>query len=97
MNDEIGALKDFLKQSLEVLKPNGRLVVMSYHSLEDRLVKNFIRNGKFEGEAEKDFFGNVKVPLKAINRKPIRPDENELIENNRSRSAILRIAERTDI
>jgi 16S rRNA (cytosine1402-N4)-methyltransferase len=97
VNDEIGALKDFLKQSLEVLKPGGRLVVMSYHSLEDRLVKNYIRNGKFEGEAEKDFFGNVKVPLKAINRKPIRPDEKELLENNRSRSAVLRIAERTDI
>jgi 16S rRNA (cytosine1402-N4)-methyltransferase len=97
VNDEIGALKDFLKQSIETLKPGGRLVVMSYHSLEDRLVKNYIRNGKFEGEAEKDFFGNVKVPLKAINRKPIRPDEKELLENNRSRSAILRIAERTDI
>lgn len=97
VNDEIGALKDFLKQSTEVLAPGGRLVVISYHSLEDRLVKNYIRNGKFEGEAEKDLFGNVKVPLKAINRKPIRPDEQEVNDNNRSRSALLRIAERTEI
>jgi len=79
-----------------VLRPGGRLVVMSYHSLEDRLVKNFIRSGKFEGEAEKDLFGNTKVPYKAITRKPIRPDEQELERNNRARSALLRIAEKNE-
>ena len=70
------------------------MVIMSYHSLEDRLVKNFIRSGKFEGEPEKDLFGNSDVPFKAINRKPIRPTDEEIKTNNRSRSAVLRIAQR---
>lgn len=96
VNDELGSLKQLLTQSAEVLKPGGRLVVMSYHSLEDRLVKNFIRSGKFEGEAEKDLFGRSFPPFKAVNRKPIRPDEQELINNTRSRSAVLRIAERNE-
>jgi len=97
VNDEIGALKELLMQSASVLAPSGRLVVISYHSLEDRLVKNFIRSGKFEGEAEKDLFGNTKVPFRSIHRKPIRPEQTEIIKNPRSRSAVLRVAERTEI
>ncbi len=94
VNNELDVLKEFLKQSVEVLKPGGRLVVISYHSLEDRLVKNFIKAGNFEGEQEKDFFGNVLAPLKAKG-KLIVPGEKEQNENPRSRSAKLRIAEKT--
>lgn len=94
VNQELEALKEMLKQSLEVLKPGGRLVVMSYHSLEDRLVKNFMRSGNFEGEIEKDFFGNHLVPFKLISRKAIIPTEEEINRNNRARSAKLRIAEK---
>ena len=94
VNDELGALKSLLTQAAEILAPGGRLVIISYHSLEDRLVKNFIRSGKFEGEAEKDLYGNVHVPFHAVNRKPIRPDDTEITQNNRARSAVLRIAER---
>lgn len=96
VNDEIGNLKQLLTQATQVLKPGGRLVIISYHSLEDKLVKQFIRHGKFEGEAEKDLFGNVKVPFKPINRKPITASEKELQKNSRARSACLRIAERTE-
>lgn len=94
VNKELEVLEELLTQSLEVLKPNGRLVVMSYHSLEDRLVKNFMRSGKFEGEVEKDFFGNQLTPFKQITRKPIVPKEEELGLNTRSRSAKLRVAEK---
>ncbi len=94
VNDEMGALEDFLNQSAEVLKPGGRLVVMSYHSLEDRMVKNFINKGKVFGDVEKDFFGNEIKPFKAINRKLIQPNQQELKANSRSRSAKLRVAER---
>lgn len=94
VNDEMGALEHFLEQTAEVIKPDGRLVVMSYHSLEDRLVKNFINKGKFSGEVEKDFFGNEIKPFQAINRKPIQPNQNELTANSRSRSAKLRVARR---
>jgi 16S rRNA (cytosine1402-N4)-methyltransferase len=94
VNDELGALKEMLTQSLEILKVGGRLVVISYHSLEDRLVKNFIKTGNFEGELAKDFYGNPLVSLKAINTRPIVPDENEINNNNRARSAKLRIAEK---
>jgi len=94
VNREMDFLKEMLLQTAEVIKPGGRLVVITYHSLEDRLVKNFIKHGKFEGEAEKDFYGRTSVPFKAINRKVIVPDEKEIAENNRARSTKLRIAER---
>ncbi len=95
INGEMEALKQLLLQSVEVLKPEGRMVVIAYHSLEDRLVKNFFRSGNLEGETEKDFFGNLIRPLEPVNRKPIVPGEEELKENNRARSAKLRIAERS--
>jgi 16S rRNA (cytosine1402-N4)-methyltransferase len=94
VNDEMGALKDMLEQSYEVLKPGGRLSVITYHSLEDRLVKNFFKKGKFDGELEKDFFGNPQLKFKLINRKPIIPTEEEVKNNNRARSAKLRVAEK---
>jgi 16S rRNA (cytosine1402-N4)-methyltransferase len=93
VNQEMDVLKDFLEQSLEILKPGGRLSVISYHSLEDRLVKRFIKNGMFEGEPERDFFGNFSVPFKTIG-KLIVPDDDEIRRNNRARSAKLRIAEK---
>ena len=93
VNQEMDVLKEFLEQSLEILKPEGRLSVISYHSLEDRLVKRFIKNGMFEGEPEKDFFGNFSVPFKTIG-KLIVPDQAEIKINNRARSAKLRIAEK---
>ncbi|MEY4594371.1 MAG: rRNA ((1402)-N(4))-methyltransferase RsmH [Bacteroidota bacterium] len=93
VNDELGALKEMLQQAAEVLMPGGKLVVISYHSLEDRLVKNFIAHGKFEGEAEKDIYGNAaQVPLAAITRKPVEPTEEEIARNPRARSAKMRIA-----
>lgn len=92
VNQELEALKEFLEQSAEVLAVGGRLVVMSYHSLEDRLVKNFIAKGKFSGEVEKDIFGNDQKPLEAVSRGAITATENEIKENNRARSAKLRIA-----
>ncbi|WP_199120656.1 16S rRNA (cytosine(1402)-N(4))-methyltransferase RsmH [Pedobacter sp. ASV28] len=94
VNAEIEMLESFLEQSAEVLKPGGRLVVISYHSLEDRPVKNFIAKGKFRGEVEKDFFGNEQKPLRAVTRKAIVASEEELLKNSRSRSAKLRIAEK---
>lgn len=93
-NRELDVLKDFLTQSAELLKPGGRLVVITYHSLEDRLVKNFIKAGNFEGKQDKDFYGNVSSVLKAVNRKIIIPDEEEIARNPRARSAKLRIAEK---
>ena len=94
VNEEMGVLKKLLEQGREVIKPGGRFVVITYHSLEDRLVKNFFRSGNFNGELQKDFYGNVLKPFEEINRKPIIPDETELEANNRARSAKLRIAER---
>lgn len=93
VNQEMDVLKEFLEQSLEILNPNGRLSVISYHSLEDRLVKRYIKNGMFEGEPERDFFGNFSVPFKTIG-KLIVPDNAEIKINNRARSAKLRIAEK---
>ncbi len=94
VNQEIEVLKEFLMQTTEVLDKGGRLVVMSYHSLEDRLVKNFMKKGKFDGELEKDFFGNPITPFKILGSKPIVPSEKEIKTNSRSRSAKLRIAEK---
>ena len=92
VNQELEALQDFLMQAAEVLKVGGRLVVMSYHSLEDRLVKNFIAKGKFRGEVEKDFFGNQIKPFEQVSRKAITASDEEIKMNNRARSAKLRVA-----
>jgi len=97
VNDEMEALKQMLRQALEVLCEGGRLSVISYHSLEDRLVKNFFRSGNFEGETIKDFYGNPITPFEVVNRKVIVPSEQEQIENPRSRSAKLRIAEKLNV
>ena len=94
VNREMEALKMALEQSLKVLKPGGRLVVISYHSLEDRLVKNFMRSGNFSGEAEKDFFGRSETPFELVTRKALTPDAEELAANPRSRSAKTRAAEK---
>ncbi|WBO85270.1 16S rRNA (cytosine(1402)-N(4))-methyltransferase RsmH [Hymenobacter yonginensis] len=90
-NDEMKALQEMLEQTAQVLRPGGRLVVMSYHSLEDRLVKNFLAKGKFFGEAEKDLFGNTNTPFEVLTRKPIEASEQEVATNSRARSAKLRI------
>lgn len=94
VNSELDVLKELLMQAKEVLKPEGRLAVITYHSLEDRLVKNFLKKGSFSGELEKDFFGNQLVDFKLITRKPVTPSNEELQLNNRARSAKLRIAEK---
>lgn len=94
VNDEMTSLKSMLQQSVEMLKPGGRIVVLTYHSLEDRIVKDFFRYGNFDGKAEQDFFGRLIAPLKQINNKVITPSEEEIERNPRSRSAKLRIAEK---
>jgi 16S rRNA (cytosine1402-N4)-methyltransferase len=94
VNQEMAVLEKFLGQCADVIKPGGRLVVISYHSLEDRLVKNFMRAGNASGTIEKDFFGNTLTPWKLVNRKPIVPTKEEISENSRARSAKLRIAQR---
>jgi 16S rRNA (cytosine1402-N4)-methyltransferase len=94
VNQEMKSLEKFLSGAAASLKPGGKLVVITYHSLEDRMVKNFIKAGNIEGKVEKDFFGNATAPLKAVNRKPILPTEEEISANTRARSAKLRIAEK---
>jgi 16S rRNA (cytosine1402-N4)-methyltransferase len=94
VNDEVGSLKDLLKDAFDLLAPGGRMVFMSYHSLEDRLVKNFFKSGNFEGHQIKDDFGNIYRPFKLLTKKPIVPDESEVQRNIRARSAKLRIAEK---
>jgi 16S rRNA (cytosine1402-N4)-methyltransferase len=97
VNQEMDSLREFLKQATQALKPGGRLVVIAYHSLEDKLVKNYFRAGNFEGTIEKDFFGNVLSPLTVITRKAIVPAAKEIEENSRSRSAKLRVAEKNQM
>lgn len=92
VNDEIGALRQMLQGALQVLRPGGRLAIITYHSLEDRIVKNFMRTGNVEGKEEKDFFGRSTSPIKPLYNKPIAPDEAEIAANPRSRSAKLRVA-----
>jgi 16S rRNA (cytosine1402-N4)-methyltransferase len=94
VNHEIEYLKEMLEQALEILNQDGRLVVITYHSLEDRVVKNFMKTGNFSGEEVKDFYGNLVTPFRLITRKGIVPDEKEISINNRARSARLRIAEK---
>jgi 16S rRNA (cytosine1402-N4)-methyltransferase len=94
VNDEMGALRNLLEQSKDCLRIGGRIVVISYHSIEDRMVKNFFKKGSVDGKETKDFFGNLLKPFTEINRKPIVPSEEEMVQNSRSRSAKLRIAER---
>jgi 16S rRNA (cytosine1402-N4)-methyltransferase len=94
VNHEIDYLQEMLEQSLSVLNSGGRLVIISYHSLEDRVVKNFMKTGNFDGEEKKDFYGNVETPFRIINKKGTTPDDEEIAINNRSRSARLRIAEK---
>jgi 16S rRNA (cytosine1402-N4)-methyltransferase len=94
VNQEMKSLEKFLTGAAKSLKPGGRLVIITYHSLEDRMVKNFIKAGNIEGKVEKDFYGNATAPLKAVNRKPILPQEEEIASNTRARSAKLRIAEK---
>lgn len=95
VNGELDALKALLKQSLEMLKPEGRLAIITYHSLEDRLVKNFMKTGNFEGKAQQDFYGRTLAPMRLLTSKPIVPDDEEINANPRSRSAKLRVAVKT--
>jgi 16S rRNA (cytosine1402-N4)-methyltransferase len=94
VNHEIDFLKEMMLQALELLVPGGRLVIITYHSLEDRVVKNFMRTGNFEGIGKKDFFGNAETPFRLITKKGITPGNDEVVRNNRSRSARLRVAEK---
>lgn len=94
VNGEMEALQAFLRQTLEVLKPGGRLAIITYHSLEDRLVKNFMRTGNLDGQLRQDFYGRNLSPLRLLTSKPIIPDDDEIESNPRSRSAKLRIAEK---
>jgi 16S rRNA (cytosine1402-N4)-methyltransferase len=94
VNQEMKSLEKFLSGAAASLKPGGKMVIITYHSLEDRMVKNFIKAGNIDGKVEKDFYGNATVPLKAVNKKPILPTEEEIAANTRARSAKLRIAEK---
>jgi len=94
VNGEMKALEGFLNDSVKVLRPGGRLVVITYHSLEDRMVKNFMRSGNIDGVVEKDFYGNVQCPFEAITKKPVTPTEDEIASNTRARSAKLRVVKK---
>lgn len=96
VNDEMGALEDFLRQSVAALKPGGRLVVISYHSLEDRMVKHFLKAGNAAGIPDKDFYGHISRPFELVNKKPLLPSNEEIKQNPRARSAKLRAGERTN-
>lgn len=97
VNDELGALHDFLKDAYEMLTPGGRLAVITFHSLEDRMVKNFMKTGNIEGELQKDFYGNITRPWELLTKKPIEPSEAELKVNNRARSSKLRVAKKIEV
>ena len=94
VNDELNALKDLLQQSLDLLNPSGRLVVISYHSIEDKIVKSFMKFGNFSNNPSKDFFGHMDTPFRLISKRPITPSSTEVRLNNKSRSAKLRICEK---
>ncbi len=94
VNDEVGALRDFLKDALEMLAPGGRLVVIAYHSIEDRLVKNFLKTGNPEGLLQQDFYGNIERPWEIVTKKPLEPSASEIQQNPRARSAKLRIGQK---
>jgi len=94
VNDELGALHDFLKDAYEMLAPGGRLAIITFHSLEDRMVKNFIKTGNIEGALQKDFYGNITRPWELLTKKPVEPSDEELKINNRARSSKLRVAEK---
>ena len=96
VNHEMRSLEKFLEGAADALRPGGRLVVITYHSLEDRMVKNFIKSGRADGKEEKDIFGNSAAPLRAVNRKPVLPQESEIAANTRARSAKLRVAEKIE-
>lgn len=96
VNDEMGALRDFLHDAAEVLRPGGRLVIISYHSLEDRMVKHFMKTGSVTGVPEKDFYGRVIRPLKMLSKKPVLPSAEEIAQNPRARSAKMRFAEKIE-
>ena len=96
VNDELGALADFLKDAQEMLAPGGRLAVITFHSLEDRMVKNFLKAGNIEGEQQKDFYGNITRPFELVTKKPLEPSETETAQNPRARSAKLRVGEKLD-
>ena len=95
-NDELGALADFMKDALEMLAPGGRLAVITFHSLEDRMVKNIMKAGNIEGEPDKDFYGNITKPWDLVTKKPVEAGQEETKQNTRSRSAKLRIAEKNN-
>jgi 16S rRNA (cytosine1402-N4)-methyltransferase len=94
VNDELGALKDFLTESLEMLKPGGLLTMITFHSIEDRIVKNFMKTGNVEGKIDQDFYGNISRPFEVVTKKPIEPSDEETKLNPRSRSARLRVAKK---
>jgi 16S rRNA (cytosine1402-N4)-methyltransferase len=91
VNDEMGALREFLEATLDILKPGGRLVVISFHSLEDRMVKNLLKTGNVEGEMKSDFYGKIERPFEQINKGVITPSEDEMAKNSRARSAKMRV------